>query len=54
MKSFPYFAISAFLSFVLTTGFFAAIADENGVEHWLARQTSALAGLAAGMSADHG
>lgn len=46
MKSFPYFIVAATASFFLTVSFFAAISDEQGVEHWVAQRTSALAAMA--------
>lgn len=46
MKTFPYFFVATAVSFFLTYSVFAAASDEQGVERWMAQQTSALAALA--------
>jgi len=46
MKTFPYFALAAIASFILTYSVFAAASDDQGLEHWVAQQTSALAAIA--------
>jgi hypothetical protein len=46
MKTFPYFLVATAVSFLLTYSVFAAASDEQGVERWMAQQTSALAALA--------
>jgi hypothetical protein len=48
MKAFPYFLVAAIASFILTYSVFAATTDDQGVEHWMAQQTSALAAMAGG------
>ncbi len=46
MKTTPYFLMAAIASFFLTYSLFAAASDDQGVEHWMAQQTSALAAMA--------
>jgi hypothetical protein len=48
MKTFPYFAVAVIASFALTYSVFAAASDNQGVEHWMAQQTSELAAVAGG------
>ncbi len=46
MKTFPYFAVATIASFIFTYSVFAAVSDDQGVEHWMAQQASALAAMA--------
>jgi hypothetical protein len=45
MKTTPHFLIAAIASFALTYCVFAAASDDQGAEHWMAQQTSALAAM---------
>jgi hypothetical protein len=46
MKTFPYFLVATIASFSLTYSVFAAASDDQGIEHWMAQQASALAAIA--------
>ncbi len=48
MQMFPYFLVAVAASFILTYSVFAATSDDQGVEHWMAQQTSELAAIAGG------
>ena len=48
MKTIPYFLIAAVASFILTYSVFAAASDDQGMEHWMAQQTSGLAVITGG------
>jgi hypothetical protein len=48
MNKFPWFIISATVTFILTCSALAAASDEQGIEHWMAQEASALAAMTAG------
>jgi hypothetical protein len=48
MKTTPYFLIAAIASFIFTYCVFAAASDDQGVEHWMAQQTSSIAAMSGG------
>jgi hypothetical protein len=50
MKKFPTFVITAAatFTFILTYSALSAASDDQGIEHWMAQETSAIAAIAAG------
>jgi hypothetical protein len=45
MNKFSWFIISATVTFILTCSALAAASDEQGAEHWIVQQTTAIAAM---------